>query len=86
MNIHNRDLISAHRVPVQGKKGKQGKNRPKRGSAAARSESPARGAGTVCGAFKGSCESVAGSGGGAFVAAAPLCARSRAFVLYRALR
>ena len=64
----------------------QGKNCPRRGSAAARSESPARGTGTVCGVSTGSCESVGGAGCGAFVAAAPLCANSREFVLYRALR
>ena len=63
----------------------QAKNCPRRGSAA-RSESPARGTGAVCGASKGSRESVAGAGGGALVAAAPLCASSRAFVLYRAMR
>jgi len=64
----------------------QAKNCPRRGSAAARSERPARGTGAVCGASQGSCESAAGAGGGAFVAAAPLCASSRAFVLYRAMR
>ena len=40
----------------------------------------------IYGASKGSCESVAGGSDGALVAAAPLCARSRAFVLYRAKR
>jgi len=33
-----------------------------------------------------SCDIVAGGSDGAFVAAAPLCAHSRAFVLYRAVR
>jgi len=63
------------------------KNRPRArgGAAGARSESCSRGTGAVYDAFKGSCQSVAG-GGGAFVAPAPLCAISRAFVLYRAMR
>ena len=37
----------------------------------------------VCGASEGSCESVAASGEGAFVAAAPLCAHQRTSMLYR---
>ena len=52
----------------------------------ARSESPARGAGVVYGAYKRSYESVAGGGDGAFVAAPPRCANPRTLVLYRALR
>jgi hypothetical protein len=52
----------------------------------ARSEGPARGAGAVYGASKGSYESVAGGGDGALVAAAALCASSRAFMLYRTMR
>jgi hypothetical protein len=56
------------------------KNRPRGGSAGARSESCARGTGAVYGVSKGSCESVASGSDGAFVAAAPLCARSRASV------
>jgi len=56
-------------------------------STGARSESCPRGTGgAVYGVCKGSCESVAGGGDGAFVAPAPLCANSRAFVLYRAMR
>jgi len=62
------------------------KNRPRCGSAGARSESRARGTGAVYGASKAPCESVIGGGDGTLVAAAPLCARSRAFVLYRARR
>jgi len=62
------------------------KNRPRAGSAGARAGKRACGAGVVYGACKGSCESVAGGSDGALVAAAPLCARSRAFVLYRAKR
>ena len=51
-----------------------------------RSDSPAWETGTVHGASKGSYEIVTGDGDGAFVAAVPLCANSRAFVLYRAMR
>ena len=47
---------------------------------------PNRGAGAVYGAYQRPYESVAGGGDGAFVAAGPLCANSRAFVLYRAMR
>jgi len=65
---------------------KQAQNCPRRGSAAARSESPAWGAGAVYGAYTRSYEGVAGGGDGAFVAAAPRSANSRTFVLYRALR
>ena len=46
------------------------KNRPRGGSAGARSESRARGTGAVYGAYNAPCESVAGGGDGAFVAAA----------------
>jgi len=59
---------------------------PRAGSAGARAESRACGAGAVYGASKGSSESVGGGSDGVLVAAAPLCARSRAFVLYRAKR
>jgi hypothetical protein len=59
---------------------------PERWLGGARSESPVRGTGAVYSAFKGSFESVAGGGDGAFVAAPPRCAVSRAFVLYRAMR
>jgi len=62
------------------------KNRPRAGSAGARSEGRARGAGAVYVASNALFESVIGGGDGALVAAAPLCARSRAFVLYRAKR
>ena len=61
------------------------RKRPRAGSAGA-CESRACGAGGVYGTSKGSCESVAGGSDGALVAAAPLCARSRAFVLYQAKR
>jgi len=59
---------------------------PITGSAGARAKSRACGAGAVYGASEGSSESVVGGSDGALVAAAPLCARSRAFVLYRAKR
>ena len=62
------------------------KKRPRAGSAGARAESRARGTGAVYVASTTPHESVAGGSDGAVVAAAPLCARSRAFVLYRAKR
>jgi len=62
------------------------KNFPRAASAGARSESRARGAGAVYVASNAPFEYVIGGGDGALVAAAPLCAISRAFVLYRAKR
>jgi len=54
--------------------GSAGQELPERWLGGTRSESHARGTGAVYGESKGSCESVAGSSDGAFVAAAPLCA------------
>ncbi len=59
---------------------------PERWLGGARSESPARGTGAIYGASKGLCQSVAGGGDGALVVTAALCANSRAFVLYPAMR
>jgi hypothetical protein len=59
---------------------------PERWLGGACSEKPALGTGSVYGASQASCESVAGGGDGAFVAAPPRCANSRAFVLYHAMR
>jgi hypothetical protein len=63
-----------------------GQELPERWLGGARSERPARGTDAVYGVSKESCESVAGGSDGAVVAAAPLCANSHAFVLYRAMR
>jgi len=52
---------------------------PRMSREVARSKNPARDTGAVYGASKGSRESFAGGGEGAFVAAPPLCAKSRAF-------
>jgi len=52
-------------------------NRLRGGSAGARSESCAWGTGAVYGAYIAPCESAAGGGDGAFVAAAALCAHPR---------
>ena len=71
---------------INGLEAGSAKNRPRGGSAGGRSESRARGTGAIYSVSNAPCESVAGGGDGAFVAAAPLCARSRAFVLYRAKR
>ena len=53
------------------------KNRPRGGSAGARSESRARGTVAVYGAYNAPCESVAGGGDGAFVAARTAAASAR---------
>jgi hypothetical protein len=84
------ELARASRGERAGKKKSyeagSGKKFPRGGSAGARSLSRARGAGAVYVASNAPYESVIGGGDGAFVAAAPLFARSRAFVLYRAKR
>jgi len=67
-------------------KKKKKKKKPGRWLGEARSESPARGSGAVYSTSQGSCETVAGGGDGALVAAAPRCASFRAFVLCRAMR